>query len=37
MIVVRVLKLQNDYTKEVSQLIEKTLLKFSNQSNKAEK
>jgi hypothetical protein len=37
MIVVRVLKLQNDYTMEVSQLIEKILLKFSKQSNKAEK
>jgi hypothetical protein len=37
MIVVRVLKAQNDYTAEVSQLIEKTLLKFSNQNNKADK
>jgi hypothetical protein len=37
MIVVRVLKAQNDYTTEVSQLIEKTLLKFSNQNNKADK
>jgi hypothetical protein len=37
MIVVRVLKAQNDYTVEVSQLIEKTLLKFSNQNNKADK
>ena len=37
MIVVRVLKTQNDYTAEVSQLIEKTLLKFSTQNNKADK
>jgi hypothetical protein len=37
MIVVRVLKAQNDYTTEVSQLIEKTLLKFSTQNNKADK
>jgi ribonuclease P protein component len=37
MIVVRVLKAQNDYTSEVSQLIEKTLLKFSTQNNKADK
>lgn len=36
MIVVRVLKAQNDYTKEISQLIEKVLLKFSNQNNKAD-
>jgi hypothetical protein len=31
------LKAQNDYTTEVSQLIEKTLLKFSTQNNKADK
>jgi hypothetical protein len=37
MIVVRVLKAKNDYTTEVSQLIEKTLLKFSTQNNKADK
>ena len=37
MIVVRVLKAQNDYTTEVSQLVEKTLLKFSNQNNRADK
>jgi hypothetical protein len=37
MIVVRVLKAQNDYTTEVSQLVEKTLLKFSTQNNKADK
>jgi len=37
MIVVRVLKAQGDYTNEVSQLIEKTLLKFSTQNNKADK
>ena len=37
MIVVRVLKAQNDYTTEVSQLVEKTFLKFSTQNNKADK
>ncbi len=37
MIVVRVLKVQNDYTTEVCQLVEKILLKFSNQNNKVEK
>ncbi len=37
MIVVRVLKVQNDYTTEVCQLVEKTLLKFSNQNNRVEK
>ena len=37
MIVVRVLKVQNDYTTELCQLIEKTLLKFSNQNNRVEK
>ncbi len=37
MIVIRVLKVQNDYTTEVCQLVEKTLLKFSNQNNKVEK
>jgi hypothetical protein len=36
MIVVRVLKSQNDYSIEVNQLIEKALLKFSNQNNKAD-
>jgi hypothetical protein len=36
MIVVRVLKSQNDYSTEVNQLIEKALLKFSNQNNKAD-
>jgi len=34
--VVRVLKSQNDYSTEVNQLIEKALLKFSNQNNKAD-
>ena len=37
MIVIRVLKVQNDYTAEVCQLVEKILLKFSNQNNKVEK
>jgi hypothetical protein len=36
MIVVRVLKSQNDYSTEVNQLIEKALLKFSSQNNKAD-
>jgi hypothetical protein len=36
MIVVRVLKSQNDYSAEVNQLIEKALLKFSDQNNKAD-
>jgi hypothetical protein len=36
MIVVRVLKSQNDYSTEVNQLIEKALLKFSGQNNKAD-
>ena len=36
MIVVRVLKSQNDYSIEVNQLIEKALLKFSGQNNKAD-
>jgi hypothetical protein len=36
MLVVRVLKSQNDYSIEVNQLIEKALLKFSNQNNKAD-
>jgi hypothetical protein len=36
MIVVRVLKSQNDYSTEVNQLIEKALLKFSDQNNKAD-
>jgi ribonuclease P protein component len=35
-IVVRVLKSQNDYSLEVNQLIEKALLKFSSQNNKAD-
>jgi hypothetical protein len=34
--VVRVLKSQNDYSVEVNQLIEKALLKFSTQNNKAD-
>ena len=36
MIVVRVLKSQNDYSTEVNQLIEKALLKFSSQNYKAD-
>jgi hypothetical protein len=36
MIVVRVLKSQNNYSIEVNQLIEKALLKFSGQNNKAD-
>ena len=36
MLVVRVLKSQTDYTAEVEQLIEKALIKFSNQNNKAD-
>ena len=36
MLVVRVLKSQTDYTTEVEQLIEKTLIKFSSQNNKAD-
>jgi ribonuclease P protein component len=36
MIVVRVLKSQTDYTAELNQLIEKALLKFSGQNNKAD-
>jgi len=36
MLVVRVLKSQNDYSTEVNQLIEKALLKFSSQNNKAD-
>ena len=36
MLVVRVLKSQTDYTTEVEQLIEKALIKFSSQNNKAD-
>jgi hypothetical protein len=36
MLVVRVLKSQTDYTAEVEQLIEKALIKFSSQNNKAD-
>jgi hypothetical protein len=35
-LVVRVLKSQTDYTTEVEQLIEKALIKFSSQNNKAD-
>jgi ribonuclease P protein component len=36
MLVVRVLKSQTNYTTEVEQLIEKALIKFSSQNNKAD-
>jgi hypothetical protein len=36
MLVVRVLKSQTDYTTEVEQLIEKAMIKFSSQNNKAD-
>jgi len=37
MLVVRVLRKQNDYTSEVDQLVEKVITKLSNQNNQAQK